>query len=1321
MNNQIINPLKAISKSYLRMPVVKTDINDFVAHLSVFIDTINEKESEEYAKNQLTKFLNDSFYSSKNKINTKGRIDLAIYDEENPIVIFECKKPKSSDADMMSKANINVKAFHELILYYLRERIEHNNTNIKHLIATNMYEWFVFDERDFDHAFYRNPKLIKDYETFKNENKDTEHFYKSIAKTFVDKENGQINYVHFDLRDYKKGISTSLNEDSEDQKSQRNKLRALYKFLSPNHLLKQPFENDSNSLNSEFYHELLHIIGLEESKDGTKKIIQRKKEGDRNEGSLLENVIFNIEETDRLRRLNNPNSFGETSEERMFSVALELCITWIDRVLFLKLLESQLVRYHRGDKDYRFLNSKVIPDYDVLKNVFFSVLAKEESERKGKWKEFFQKTPYLNSSLFEPSSLEEDIIGIESLDSHLEIDIYRGTKLLDNSKQAKGKLHTLEYLFKFLDAYNFASEGADEEQEDRKTLINAAVLGLIFEKINGYKDGSFFTPGFITMYMCRETIRRSVLQKFNETYSWNCDSFESIYNYLKRNPTDILEYNKVIDDLKICDPSVGSGHFLVSALNELIAIKSELGILADKTGKVLPISIVIENDDLIAVLDDQIFEYKAPNAKFGANDNQRIQETLFHEKEKIIEHCLFGVDINGNSVKICRLRLWIELLKNAYYTSKSDYTKLETLPNIDINIKRGNSLVSRFDLDADLTTVFKQQKFNYDTYRLAVESYKTAPTKAAKNGLLEFINEIKSQFKTVFYNNDPLNKKLSTLRGQRELLNQDMDLFGKIIRNEKEVETEKKRLDISIAQTEQKIQDIKTNVFYKNAFEWRFEFPEVMDKNGNFVGFDILIGNPPYISLQRMQESAFLKTLNYKTFESSGDLYSLFYERGNSILRQNGHLCYITSNKWINANYGKSTRGYFAKETNPLILIDFAKIKIFDSATVFVNIILTQKNINNQNLEACSYEESTLTSFNVNDYFQKNKFKLKNLNEDVWKVNNDVSQNITSIIVSKGKQLKHWTDINFNRGITTGFNDAFHITETEKNDLINSDKINSEIIKPLLRGKDIKRWRYGYENKYIIFTRQKIDISKYPFIEKHLSKFKIDLNPKKSISDAFGRKPGTYKWYEIQDNTAYYEEFEKPKIVWIEISDKANYAYDESGMYLTNSAYFISGKNLKYILAILNSKVADFYFFQITATIAGGRKRYTKQYVAEIPVPYIDKKNQEPFIKIVDYVLFLRTQADNKDARIAASYFESLLNVMVYELYFEDLVKKAGFDVLKYVNKFSTIDNFTSENEKLKYLYDLFESIHVKEHPIRNSIFYIDSIPEIKEITNATK
>ena len=479
-----------------------------------------------------------------------------------------------------------------------------------------------------------------------------------------------------------------------------------------------------------------------------------------------------------------------------------------------------------------------IQNYDDLNSLFFQVLAKQQSERNEDVTELFAKVPYLNSSLFEPTGIEHGTLFISNLRDDKTIPIYSSTVLKSESgKKRTGNLSTLEYLFEFLNAYDFSSEGKEEIQEDNKTLINASVLGLIFEKINGYKDGSFFTPGFITMYMCRETIRKAIIQKFNETKDWNCKDIDSLYDKIE----DRQEANNIINSLKICDPAVGSGHFLVSALNEMIAIKNDLKVLQDRDGKRLKeYQFEVVNDELIVTDEDgELFEYNPTN-----KESQRIQETLFHEKQTIIENCLFGVDINPNSVKICRLRLWIELLKNAYYKNESE---LETLPNIDINIKCGNSLISRFDLDADLKKALKSSKWTIDSYRIAVDTYRNAQNKEQKREMEKLIDDIKNDFRSEISSNDKKVKRLTKLKSEIFLMTEHPQMF-ELSKKEKTGWNKKlKKLTDESKKLETTIEEIKNNKIYEEAFEWRFEFPEVLDDNGDFVGFDAIIGNPPYI------------------------------------------------------------------------------------------------------------------------------------------------------------------------------------------------------------------------------------------------------------------------------------------------------------------------------------------------------------------------------------------------------------------------------------------------------------------------------------------
>jgi adenine-specific DNA-methyltransferase len=578
------SPKKAL-KAFLKQKPLRSEIDLFKTNLIDLLDKISviEKgvtdESEEHLKNNLRDFLRDTFYRDTNTINTKDKKDLVIHlgktTDSEVGVIIEAKRP-TNIAEMVTAENPNKKAFHEIILYYMNERLKAGNNQLKQLIITNVYEWYIIDANHFDKYIYRNTQIKKLYDTKINDQKDNPFFYEEIAK-IVSNLDIEIPCVYFDIREYNTILRNNKKEDDRE-------LSALLKILSPQHLLKIVTPNDSNSLNEKFYKELLHIIGLEEAKEGGKNIIRRKIEK-RDAASLVEATIEALNTEDVLHRLPDQSIYGSTKDERIFNISLELGITWINRILFLKLLEGQLITYHQGNKDYRFLNSETINDFDELFKLFHRVLAVNINERSAALKDKYIRVPYLNSSLFEISELEDLTIKINSLDDGGKLELIN-TTILKDVKKKTANLPTLNYLFQFLDAYDFASEGTEDIQEENKTIINASVLGKVFEKINGYKDGSIFTPAFITMYMCKQSIRLAVVEKFNEALSDKdkpmFDKFEDIKNYTSRifKTQEVLKANEIINSLRICDPAVGSGHFLVSSLNEIISIKSELGILA---------------------------------------------------------------------------------------------------------------------------------------------------------------------------------------------------------------------------------------------------------------------------------------------------------------------------------------------------------------------------------------------------------------------------------------------------------------------------------------------------------------------------------------------------------------------------------------------------------------------------------------------------------------------------------------------------------------------------------------------------------------------
>lgn len=1209
MTTTIIKPRKALNKAFLKVKPNREGIEIFKKYLIQLIDQIDEAESEEFLKNVISDFLKKTYYDTNHYINTKGRNDLVIHngkDAKSTVgVIIEAKKP-SNKSEMIKSGSINTKAFHELVLYYLRERVKNKNLEIKNLIITNVYEWYIFDVSVFENNFAQNKELVKkfiDFEEGRLGGTKTDFFYKEIAEPFMREISHDITYTHFDIRDYEKQLR-------DNDKQNDKQLISLFKLLSPEHLLKLPFANDSNTLDKAFYSELLHIIGLTETKDGGKKLIGRNKESDRISASLLENTIIQLESLDKMSRLDKPNQFGETYDERLFNVALELTITWVNRILFLKLLEAQLITYHKGDKSYSFLNRDRIRDFDDLNNLFFNVLAKKQHERKHDAVQLFSHVPYLNSSLFEPTELEHATLFINGLRDERKLSVISTSVLKDNTgKKRIGEIVTLEYFFEFLNAYDFASEGSEDIQEDNKTLINASVLGLIFEKINGYKDGSFFTPGFITMYMCRETIRRSVVQKFNQIKGWNCKEFDELYDKIE----DREEANLIINSLKFCDPAVGSGHFLVSALNEIIAVKNDLRVLVDRNGKRLKeYQIEVVNDELIITDEDgNLFEYHPKN-----KESQRVQETLFHEKETIIESCLFGVDINPNSVKICRLRLWIELLKNAYYKSENE---LETLPNIDINIKHGNSLISRFPLDANLKKALTK-KWTIDTYKLTVQSYRNAENKDQKREMERLINDIKSNFRSEISENSKELNDLRKWKGELFNLTKQTGLFEFSAKEKKEFEKKVKEFSDKITKQEILIEEIKNNKMYENAFEWRFEFPEVLNDDGDFVGFDGIIGNPPYIQLQKMgQASIDLEKIGYETYNKTGDIYSLFYEQGFKLLKNNGILTFITSNKWMRAAYGESLRKFFIEKTNPKILIDFGGKQVFDSATVDPNILIAEKAPNEYMTEACVLAEDFRLN-NMSDYFRQSKSIQNDLkSEKGWVVLSTSENKIKRKIELLGIPLKDW-DIKINYGIKTGFNEAFIISNEIREQILNNCPKADSIIRPILRGRDIKSYNIQFADQWIINSHngsknENIDpiniIRDYPSLYNHLATYEEAL--KKRLDK------GNH-WTNLR-NCAYLADFEKEKIVWLELTDKPNFALDTNGYYINNTIFFMTGNHLKYLLAFLNSRLCEWYFDKIAATSGVGTRRWIKIYIDQICVPIPSIEDENIIIKLVDKMI----------------------------------------------------------------------------------------------------
>lgn len=1143
----IITPKKAISTTFYKLPVLQSEIDKLSANLDTYLNSGKDNESEEYHKGLIKDFFAKTWYDPEYSVNTNGREDLVVYNgtgtESKPAVIIEAKSP-SNTSEMFSEKNPNCKALQECVYYFMQESLKYGNNEVKHVVITNYTDFYIFDAKDFGRFFLAktNP-IVNQFNKFEAKqlsDTKTSYFYENCAKPAIAKwiENENIAITHFSPKDFegKKG----------------EELVPLYKILSPEHLLNKPFANDSNSLDKNFYAELLHIIGLEEVKDGGKKLIQRK-EKNRNRASLLESAIYQLE--DQI-----------SDEQKLFETTLHLTITWVNRLLFLKLVESQQLAYQKGNADYRFLTIEKVDSFDELNILFFKVLGRKAEERDSETQKKYCHVPYLNSSLFELSE-EEHLLQIHGIQNKPLV-LFNKTILKDEKgRRLDGEMDNLAYIFKFLDAYNFSSEGAGGVTQSSKTLINASVLGLIFEKINGYKDGSFFTPGFITEYMAKETVERAVIQKFNDVKGWRCKSLEDVADEID----DRAEANQIINSVRICDPAVGSGHFLVSVLNRLLFIKSYLNILLDKEGKRIKNSdweLRLENDE-ISVLDED----GNPFIYTTNVERQRVQETLFNEKRTIIENSLFGVDINPASVYICRLRLWIELLKNAYYTTASGYTQLETLPNIDINIKCGNSLVSKFPVnvgqsiikDADNEVKAADFRKRIKEYRKAVVDYKNENNKENRHKVERLIESIKSK-----------------IRNEVQL-----DLF--------DVEWNKKA---------------EAEGVFNNSLEWMLEFPEVLDDEGRFVGFDAVIGNPPYgVSIKSDYRNVLLKSMGkVPDFE----IYYYFIVLSKKILKNGSVLSFIVPNTWLFNTYAKEWRmGLFSQWVLYRVL-DCSKFNIFDEATVRNSIVLFGKNENGSH--SVGYK-STKCINSIEEFLEQPDLSITE--QDILPMNinwglafslSNQTIKLINKIMAVGKPLQ-----SFFPEISQGLI-AYDKYKGQDETTIKSRAYHhfdyKEGYNKWLWGEDVHRYETSWNGKEYIDYCSGI------------------ANP---------RQPKFFKGKRLL-----IREITNPSIFSSIVTEEMY--NDPSILIVLDSKLY----PIEVALAIFNSKLATFYHFNHSPKATKGAfPKILIQDIKDFPIPIVTKEQQEPIVTLAGEIMAAKESAQktNTDA------LEKQIDLLVYKLY----------------------------------------------------------------------
>ncbi|GAA7350841.1 class I SAM-dependent DNA methyltransferase [Helicobacter pylori] len=1148
----------------------KEQLEAFKTAFDAFLET-NQQENENHHNDAFNDLLKSVF---KYKVKPTKKIDSAILNENNEVeVIIEFKAIKNPN-EFIKKGDLNVKALHESLFYYLIER-KNGNNNLKHLILATIKELYIIDANEFE-VFNKDKEIEKAFKNChdrKGNDTRTKAFYDACQKRLNELDRS-LKYHYIPLK--------------------KENLALIYQALSPNFLLKIPKYSDANTLNKDFYEELLYILGLEEQNDKGKILIKPS----RTKNSL----------SDALKE-----KYKDLDDEEVMA----LLIAWNNRILFLRLLESLLISFKHFEKP--FLTTENFKDFNDLNDLFFEVLAKKNNERLKEIKEdkILGKIPYLNSSLFDKTPLELKGHEIKLLDNK-SLEIYPKSVLKKHEDYQKEKdLPLLKYLFEFLRLYKFTTtpkDIKDNTNTSESCLINPSVLGLVFEKLNGYKEGSFYTPSFITSYMCKESITTIVLDKFNQTYMIECDNLKELKNYLKNSYKEDKrkEYLNTLLTLRICDPAVGSGHFLVSALNEMVWIAYELGLIAS-----LPLgaTLELENDEILIKTSKEPFIYTRPS--FEQEKSHQIQKELFELKKSIIENCLFGVDINPNSCEITKLRLWIELLKYSYYIFEEgkNTNALETLPNIDINIKCANSLISRFSLNDDLKKIPNIKK-KIQEYKDLVAQYKDPNPLYPLNkaDLINKIQDLKNTFSITL--KDPKTKaelekaiekhikKYNFFALDDKSLLDGLDyftpnLFGTLKLSPKE-EEEAFASYGRIRALRKKLDDALSGREYHNAFEWRFEFPEVLDDEGDFSGFDCIIGNPPYMQVKKGLYSSIFYPFSEGKDIGKQNTYKVFIELGFNLVRQKGLISFITQSSIMCDCSAQFTRELLLKYCQIHYFVEFnKKQKLFSNVIQGVCILEFLKDRPNK-------EHAFKIAIN-NTQIQMNQIQYEQIKQDeilkffpLYEI--PLIKSGEMEIVRKIKTDKILFRDLLEKSLQGNIN-TIHLKAIQ-----DQKETNGRIYK------GANCHRYFLDTQYL-FAKDN-QITQQIFEKNYYQNIIVTQNI-----------TGTSDAYRIHANL-------------IEVKNQEMLFLDTC-----NLSYCKEREHAKFLVGLLNSRLLD-WLFRKTST-----NNHVNLYELEtLPIPQITKSNKptaDKIIALVDKIL----QAKAKDPKANTLDLEKEIDALVYQLY----------------------------------------------------------------------
>ncbi|MEZ4941925.1 MAG: TaqI-like C-terminal specificity domain-containing protein [Saprospiraceae bacterium] len=977
----------------------------------------------------------------------------------------------------------------------------------------------------------------------------------------------------------------------------------------------------------------------------------------------------------------------ESKDEKVTKPLRDFAKRLMGRLVFLHFLQKKgwmgcptdSKEWKNGDRDFirHLFQNSPSPEHfhsNELRQLFFHTLneRRENDVFQAPWGAV--RIPYLNGGLF-----DDDTPKANQLDFPAEL---------------------FKRIFDFFSQYNFTID--ENAPNDQEVGVDPEMLGHIFENLleeNREKQGAYYTPKEIVHYMCRESLLLYLKMKLLPAQKppgivWS-DSRESDENelaefvrYKRRGAkNNFIHKNaqaieRALLEVRICDPAIGSGAFPMGLLYEIFHCQVELD----------------------------------------------LTEDYAQLKKDIIHHCIYGVDRDKGAVDIARLRFWLALVV--------DEPTPQPLPNLDFKIMQGDSLLESFE-GIDLSNLFGENGKEQHSEPAQIKLFDTVeePTvqfgekdKAKLERWLDTFFEPKNagekaelQAKIDRKINEELNEAirrhkqrlLIELGEQKRALEREQSLRRpgakqqkEITRLEAEVATCEAR-QVTLAEWQQRPE--------RPYFLWHTWFRGVFERGG----FDIVIGNPPYIQLQRLGQYAdTLQRSNYSTFERTGDLYCLFYERALRMLADSGVLAFITSNSWLKTRYGAALRKYFVEHSTPVAILNFEDAQLFKAAIVETNILLALKGKYPLNSRGINIDAESDSAVPLYQQLYNTGLILNDLSEKEWIIGDKESAGVKTMM-ENGNQRIGEIGVKINFGVKTGFNEAFIIDEKIKNELIKKERKSAEIIKPVLRGRDVQKYSVKDSNLWIINTHNglkktnipKIDAQNdYPIVYEYLLKYQAQLEKRQD--------KGSH-WTNLR-NCAYLEEFDKPKILWGELSDAPKFSYEDKGYYPEATLFLLTGENLKFLLAILNSKAGEWYFNQIATTSGMGTNRWKKYKIEELPIPLAHSTQENTIERLVEYILWLKPrhlEQTSPDTQLICDYLEQVVDGAVFELYFSEQLRKAGCVVLEHLEGLPALETGKEEETIRK----VFQRIFDKDHPVRNALFYMRTVPEVKIILDGLK